>query len=57
MNRRKAGVIWLLQSIFEQEFKGNLCDFLSIMSGKRQYPKASECVALKFGRFARSDLL
>lgn len=35
MDGRRAGVIPLLHVFFDIECKGNLCDFLSFMSGKR----------------------
>jgi len=36
----ETGVIPLLHAIFDDVCKGNLCDFLSNMSGKRHDPKA-----------------
>jgi tRNA/rRNA methyltransferase len=39
MDGKKTGVIPLLHAIFDMECKGNLCDFSSIMSGKRRVYK------------------
>ncbi|WP_374816657.1 hypothetical protein [Brucella grignonensis] len=57
MDEKEVGIIPLLQLIFHIKCKGNLCEFLSIMSGKRHDPKASERIARNFTGFARSDFL
>ncbi len=57
MDGRQTGVIPLLHLNFQIGCKGNLCDFLSIMSGKRHDPKASERIALNFTGFDSSDFL